>query len=113
MERKITKKEFCNALENNRSIFFGCLRREATTDEIMLAVDNFKKEAGIIEERTAKAHPTYIEFSGGSRLLLNQAGKHSFYELVYNGFRVLSCIRESVDCYGDNDIHAMYYLIQA
>ena len=113
MERKITKKEFCNALENNCSIFFGCLRREATTDEIMLAVDNFKKESGIIEERTAKAHPTYIEFSGGSRLLLNQTGKHSFYELVYNGFRVLSCIRESVDCYGDNDIHAMYYLIQA
>ena len=114
MEKKISKKQFVEEIQKGNHIFFGMLRREATTDELQLAIDNFIKESGIVEERSIKeVHTTYLLFNNGSRLLLNQKGNNNFYSLDYSGYKLLSMIRESIDCYGEKDTHAMYYLLKA
>ena len=107
MER-ITKKEFIQEMENNNHVFFGCLRREAATDEIQLAIDNFNNTNSIVETRNVKeTHATYLLFNNGSRLLFNQKGKHSFYKLSHAGNTILAYIRDY-----NGDKHSCYYLIR-
>ena len=114
MEKKLTKNQFIEAIKKDNHVFFGCLRREATTDELQLAIDNFIKHDGIVEERTVKeVHATYLLFTDGNRLMLDQKGNKSYSLLEYAGYNLLSMVRESVDCFGEKDVHAMYYLLKA
>ena len=79
---KITKSDFIRTIAENLTTFVGNARNitedapEAKLDSLQFYDDE------ILEKRKAKAHGTFLEFSGGSRLYLNQAGKYEFFRNI-------------------------------
>lgn len=81
---RVTRKEFVDALTNNRSVFEGVTNRVWTHDEVDCVV--CPSPADFVNERIATAHSTFLEFTGGSRLYLDGCtfGRYDFpgYDFV-------------------------------
>lgn len=81
MER-ITKSEFIRTITENLTTFVGNARN-ITEDTLEAKLDSLQfYDDEILEKRTATARATFVEFSGGSRLYLNQAGKYEFFRNI-------------------------------
>lgn len=79
---KITKSEFVRTITENLTTLVGNARNIAE-DALEAKLDSLQfYDDEILEKRTATARATFVEFSGGSRLYLNQAGKYEFFRNI-------------------------------
>lgn len=109
---KITKRAFVEAMTSNQSTFMGIARRLLEKDELFCTIEHFFDPAVILEKRECKAHSTFLEFTGGSRLGFDQVGKYEFHMYEYANGTAYICVHMSYDEFDEKwYTKAMYYLI--
>lgn len=112
---KITKNAFCEKLANNTSIFAGNTKRLYERDETYCAlkevINGVRDKKLFVEMRECVVKPTFIEFTGGSRLYLNQQGNYNFYRYDFPYGDVYICQHTSTsEAYGVIE-NVCYYII--
>ena len=99
--RKITKRAFIADMTANDIIFFGVTKKLASSDELALAIDNFKnalENGAIVEHRHYTAHSNFLEATGGSRLYFDQKDtEYSFFQDLVNGRAVFICREKGIE----------------
>ena len=79
---KITKSDFIRTITENLTTLVGNARN-ITEDALEAKLDSLQYyDDEILEKRTATARATFVEFSGGSRLYLNNAGKYEYFRNI-------------------------------
>lgn len=86
--KKITKKEFINALINNKSLHVGIFRKDFTTDEINTALSDTMDNFDVFAEelRTAEKYSKGLRFSNNSILDINNT-EHEINECFMHNLK--------------------------
>lgn len=83
---KITKKDFISTVTENLTTLIGMTweeRNNITEDALEAKLDSMQfYDDEILEKRAAIAHADFLEFTGGSRLYLNQGGKFEYFRNI-------------------------------
>ena len=89
---KITKKDFVNYLDGKKSLYLGVTKTLVPEAKLQSIIDDMDSKKDTIAKslRTATAKPTYITFSDGSRTMLNDNGKHTYFSLSYKNYTVVA-----------------------
>ena len=111
---KITKKEFINAMVTNHTAFCGMTRRLFSSDECFCAIRGLFEPGTILEKRACVARSTFLEFTGGSRLYLDQKVNYTFHKYEYAQGTIYICLEVYHDNFDNTNYEkAMYYLVVA
>jgi hypothetical protein len=109
---KITKRAFVEAMVGNLTMFCGVTSRILPEDELHSFIKKLDENRMYYESRSCEAHSTYLKFSNGSYLYLNEVGSHDYYKYEFpEGIMYVCCHTYHDDFDNVDRVKAMYYCI--